>query len=108
MKKDYFDLNSPLMVDTYLTVKYEKMVHYNIPKLKRNGEARTYGDLYHFYTTKPNFRMAMGYIRYESECGNYWQGLKRWFYFDKNNMPYMVDKSLDYPLILKKNTVLRG
>ena len=103
-EKDYFDLTAPLLVDTYLTVKYGlKWVHYNIPMLKTNGVARTYGELYHFYTNKPDFKMAIGYAR--NEEGEYWTAQKPYFYFDKNQAPNLIDRpALKNKLLLKKSS----
>jgi len=103
MEKDYFDLNDGLMVDTYLTVKYgNKFVHYNIPKIKANGFDRTYGDLYWFYTSKPDFKMAIGYVR--GEEGAFWTAEKQYFYFDKIQMPNLVDRpALRNKLFLSKS-----
>ena len=105
MEKDFFDLNDGLMVDTYLVVKYGiKFVHYNIPCIKANGEARTYGELYWFYTSKPNFKMAMGYVR--KDDGEFWTAQKQYFYFDKIQMPNLVDRpALNSELCLKKGYV---
>ena len=101
MKKIYFDLNEPIFSSTYLTVKYGmKWVHYNIPRLKKNGEPRTYGELYHFYTQKPDFKMAMGYLR--GEDGDFWFATHRYFYFDKNEFPLMSEMVLKNRLILPK------
>ena len=100
-EKDYLDLTAALPVDTYLTIKFGlKWVHYNIPRMKRNGEFRTFGDLYHFYTTKPSFKMAVGYIR--SEDGDYWTAQTQYFYFSKVDMPYLVERRLEKKLVLKK------
>lgn len=107
MKRDFFDLNDGLMVDTYLTVKYgNKFVHYNIPKIKYNGYPRTYGELYFFYTSKPDFKMALGYAR--NEDGDYWTAQQQYFYFDKVQAPNLVDRPpLKHKLYLKK-TFLKG
>ena len=100
----FFDLQDPLMFDTYLTVKYGlKWVHYNVPITRNNGTSRTYGDLYTYFTNQPDFKMAIGYIRNDSPCNQYWTAKARYFYFDKNQAPHLASKVLTTPLILKKS-----
>lgn len=103
MKKLYFDLTEPLPCDTYLTVKFGlKWVHYNIPRMKVNGELRTYGELYNFYTTKPDFKMAMCYMRMEE--GDYWTAEGRYCYWDKKQMPHLIETKIKNKMYLKKST----
>lgn len=102
-KKDYVDLTAALPVDTYLTVKFGmKWVHYNIPCIKKDGTQRTFGELYHFYTKKKDFKMALGYIRREDETAKYWTAQTQYFYFSKVDMPYLVSRRLEKKLLLKK------
>lgn len=107
MKEDeivVLDLYDELIIDTFLVVKIgDKFVKYNVPCVRKNGVVRTYGDLYMYFTTKkPLFRMAMGYVRQESECGLYWMGQQQYFYFDKYKAPELTSKSLKSPLLLLK------
>lgn len=102
-QKDYFDLTTAIMVDTYLTVKFGlKHVHYSVPKIRNNGTARTYGCLYHHFTKRDDFKFAIGYVR--GEDSEYWTGQVRYFYFDKNTPPYLVQHVLKSPLYLKKSS----
>jgi len=99
-----FDLFDGLMVDTILMVKYgNSWAHYNIPKLLKNGEIRTYGYLYNFYSNKPNFRMAKGYIR--GEEGNQWKWSHQYFYFDRNTAPIWDERILKNIFYMDKHQI---
>lgn len=107
--KVYFDLIEELYVDTYLSVKYSKedgktvFVHYAIPRKRKNGTFRSYGDLYNYFTQKKGFRFAIGYILEEDESGKFWKAQNQYFYFDKNELPYNSFKELKNSLFLLKN-----
>lgn len=103
---EIFDLHSNLTVDTFLRVKIgNTFVTYITPVERKDGTARTYGDLYMYFTTrKTGFRFAMGFILSETLCGKYWQGRTQYFYFDRYRVPELLDpvKTLDNPLIFPK------
>lgn len=98
-KKDYLDLTEPLMIDTYLSVKIgDKFVHYAIYRERKNGTLRTYGDLYNYFINKKKgFRFAIGYCL--TEDSEFWYGQNQYFYFDKNEAPFMSLKETNYKLI---------
>ncbi len=101
-KKNYLDMTDPLMVDTYLTVKIGvKFVHYAIPRKRKDSTLRLYGDLYKYFTQKEGFRFAIGYLL--SEDNEFWYGQNQYFYFDKNNAPFLSFKETANKLILIKS-----
>ena len=104
MEKLYFDLTTNLYLDIYLSIKINtKFVHYIIPKQRKDGTFRQYGDLYKYFTQKEGFRMALGYNLSETLCGKFWKGQTQHLYFDKKTAPYLVeDKILKNPLLLAK------
>lgn len=98
------DLLDTLTMDTILMVKYGlKWCHYNIPISKSNGRPRTYGELYLFYTNKPDFKMAKGYVRLEH--GNCWKWVHQYFYFDKKTLPRFDGRILNKPFIMSKSYI---
>lgn len=100
-KKDYLDLTEPLMIDTYLSVKIgAKFVHYAIPRERKDGTLRLYGDLYKYFTQKKGFRFAIGYLL--SEDKEFWYGQNQYMYFDKNEAPFLSFKETSRKLILIK------
>lgn len=100
-KKDYLDLTEPLMIDTYLSVKIgSKFVHYAIPRERKDGTLRLYGDLYKYFTQKKGFRFAIGYLL--SEDKEFWYGQNQYMYFDKNEAPFLSFKETTRKLILIK------
>ena len=100
-KKDYLDLTEPLMIDTYLSVKIgSKFVHYAIPRERKDGTLRMYGDLYKYFTQKKGFRFAIGYLL--SEDKEFWYGQNQYMYFDKNEAPFLSFKETSNKLILIK------
>jgi len=102
--KKEFDLLDGLMVNTILMVKYgNKWCHYNIPNLKANGQPRTYGELYLFYSNKPHFKMAKGFIR--GDGGDCWEWSHQYFYFDKNTMPKFDERVLKNKFFMSKNLI---
>ena len=104
-KKVYFDLTEPLMIDTYLSVKIgSKFVHYAIPRERKDGTLRLYGDLYKYFTQKKGFRFAIGYIL--SEDNEFWYGQNQYLYFDKKESPFYSIKETNRKLILLKRQKL--
>lgn len=100
-KKVYFDLTEPLMINTYLSVKIgSKFVHYAIPRERKDGTLRFYGDLYKYFTQKEGFRFAIGYILDEDK--EFWYGKNQYMYFDKKNTPFYSIKETKNKLILIK------
>jgi len=100
-KKDYLDLTEPLMIDTYLSVKIgAKFVHYAIPRERKDGTLRLYGDLYKYFTQKKGFRFAIGYLL--SEDKEFWYGQNQYMYFDKTEAPFLSFKETSRKLILNK------
>lgn len=100
-KKDYLDMTDPLMVDTYLSVKIgDKFVHYAIPRERKDGTLRLYGDLYKYFTQKKGFRFAIGYLL--SDDKEFWYGQNQYVYFDKNEAPFLSIKETKNKLILAK------
>ena len=101
-EKVYFDLTEPLMIDTYLSVKLgTKFVHYAIPRERKDGTLRLYGDLYKYFTQeKKNFRFAIGYLL--SEDKEFWYGQNQYMYFDRLNTPFYSIKETSQKLILIK------
>lgn len=100
-KKDFLDLTEPIMVDTYLSVKIgSKFVHYAIPRERKDGTLRMYGDLYKYFTQKQGFRFAIGYLL--SQDKQFWYGQNQYFYFDKANAPFLSFKETKEKLILIK------
>ena len=90
--KDYLDLAEPLMIDTYLRVKIgDKFIHYGIPRERKNGTLRHYGDLYKYFTQRKGFRFAIGSILID-ETATHWIGKNNYFYFSKNDFPYLSFK----------------
>ena len=101
LKKDYLDLTEPLMVNTYLSVKINfKFVHYAIPRERKDGTLRLYGDLYKYFTQKQGFRFAIGYFL--SEDKEFWYGQNQYMYFDKSKAPFLSFKETKNKLILIK------
>ena len=99
-----FDLLDGLMVNTILMVKYgNSWCHYNIPKLLKNGNVRTYGYLYNFYSNQPDFKMAKGFIR--GEDGDQWIWSHQYFYFDKNTPPEFSERILKTKFRMKKSNI---
>lgn len=99
--KDYLDLTDALMVDTYLSVKIGvKFVHYAIPRERKDGTLRLYGDLYKYFTQKKGFRFAIGYLL--SDDKEFWYGQNQYMYFDKNEAPFLSFKETANKLILAK------
>jgi len=100
-KKVYFDLTEPLIINTYLSVKIgTKFVHYAIPRERKDGTLRLYGDLYKYFTQKKGFRFAIGYAL--SEDKEFWYGQNQYFYFDKKEAPFYSLKETKEKLILIK------
>ncbi|MFK7983467.1 MAG: hypothetical protein AB8G86_26030 [Saprospiraceae bacterium] len=91
-KKDYLDLADPLIVDTYLSVKIgSKFVHYAIPRERKDGTLRMYGDLYKYFTQeKKDFRFAIGYLLSDDEVN--WYGQNQYMYFDRSDAPFLSFK----------------
>ena len=100
-KKEYIDLTEALMLDTYLSVKLgSKFVHYAIPRERKDGTLRLYGDLYKYFTQKKGFRFAIGYCLTEDD--KFWYGINQYFYFDKREAPFLSFKETKNKLILAK------
>lgn len=100
-KKDFLDLTEPILVDTYLSVKIgSKFVHYAIPRERKDGTLRMYGDLYKYFTQKQGFRFAIGYLL--SEDKEFWYGQNQYMYFDRLNAPFLSFKETKDKLILIK------
>ena len=100
-KKDYLDLTEALMIDTYLSVKLgSKFVHYAIPRERKDGTLRLYGDLYKYFTQKDGFRFAIGYVL--SEDKEFWYGQNQYLYFSKKEPPFLSFKESSQKLILIK------
>ena len=92
-EKTIFDLHSELAVDTFLRVKTARgWVTYIVNTHRKDGSARTYGDLYMYFTTKKEgFRFAMGMILSETYCGKFWQGKTQYLYFDNYRVPELLE-----------------
>ena len=91
-KKDYLDLTEPLMVDTYLRVKIgNNFIHYGVPRERKDGTFRHYGDLYKYFTQRKGFRFAIGSILI-NETPTHWEGQNDYFYFSEKDSPYLSFK----------------
>ena len=92
-EKMIFDLHDQLTLDTFLRVKYpkNKWCTYIIPTMRNDGTIRTFGDVYLYFTTKTDFRFAMGMILNETLCGKFWTGKSQYLYFDKKRPPELLE-----------------
>lgn len=87
-EKDYLDLSDALQVDTYLIVKFgNNFAHYGVPRERKDGTLRQYGDLYTYFTKQKDFRFAMGLLLKDE--GDFWSGVNQYFYFDKKEFPHL-------------------
>ena len=102
-----FDLLDTLICDTLLTVKMTRrtggsvFVHYVIPREKKDGTVRQYGDIYKYFTGLPDFRFAIGYLL-EEQDEQTWKANKQYFYFDKRKNPYWSLNDCEKILFLPK------
>lgn len=100
-KKQYLELIEPLMIDTYLSVKIgSKFVHYAIPRERKDGTLRQYGDLYKYFTQKEGFRFAIGYLLSDDTIN--WYGQNQYLYFDKKEAPFLSFKETKKFTLLKR------
>jgi len=102
------NLLEELPVDTFLSVKMERkekngktlFVNYIIPRQRKNGTIRNYGDLFFYFSKSDRFRFARGYILEESWDKSSWMASKQYFYFDRKNVslePKEINQQLFHP-----------
>ncbi len=100
MVKEFIPLNSPIIMDTIISVKigntFKKYPVHAIYK----GRQRYMSDLYNYFIQLPEFRFAIGYLMEESE--NHYKARSQYFYFDAKTNPYLCVKQLSDPLIIPK------
>lgn len=100
--KDFLDLTEPLMLDTYLIVKFgQKFCHYALKREKKNGELRRYGDLWKYWPQQKDFRFAIGLGL--GEEGEFWTGKNQHMYFDAKEPPHLIFKETQKFILLKRS-----
>ncbi len=103
------DLTNPIPFDTMLSVKLMKpngktiFYQYIIPRTRKDGSERLFGDLYFYFTKKEGFRFAIGYLMTEDKNLDLWIGQNQYFYFDKKKEPQLSFKKTN-PLYIPKKS----
>lgn len=100
MEKEPIPFDSPILIDTIISVKIGNTFKKYPVHAVYKGRQRFMIDLYNYFVALPGFRFAIGYIMEEGE--NHYKAVSQYFYFDAKTEPFLCVKQLNEPLIIPK------
>jgi len=105
------DFLSELHFNTFLSVKLEHRdkkgqivyVNYAIPRERKDGTVRLYGDIITYFRNKKGFRFARGFFLEETTDGKMHFGQMQYLYFDLRKATFEKKEANAIYLSKKKN-----